>query len=278
MPALILPAHNEAALIGANLTRLLDGLRPDVRVLVVCNGCSDRTAEIARGFAPRVEVVEQAEPSKVAALNRADSLVEDFPRIYLDADVEISGPSIGLVLAALEGGAVAAEPEPVLDSEGASWPVRWYYKAWQALHGGAPGSVGSGLYGLSEAGRARFGEFPKVIADDGFVRAHFAPGEIQWVPGASSRVRTPRRLADLVRIKTRSRLGNLELEQRFPELWAQKKRHQGSVAGRGRSLPLRLWPALALYVPLQWWIRRRADRQAGTLDQYRWERDESSRA
>ncbi|HRV82967.1 MAG TPA: hypothetical protein P5218_16165, partial [Planctomycetota bacterium] len=108
--------------------------------------------------------------------------------------------------------------------------------------------------------------------------AHFGPGEIEWVEGASSRVRTPKRLADLIRIKTRSRLGNLELEARHPELWAKKRASGGGLAHKAGGVPLRLWPALCVYFPLQLWIRRRAQRWSGRLGQYRWERDASSRS
>ena len=277
MPSLILPAHNEAALLHQHLTGWLEGLREEVEVIVACNGCRDESVAIARGFEPRVQVLDLAEPSKVGALNAADRVARTFPRIYLDADVAMQGADLNRVFAALESGAVAAEPIPRLDTRGASWPVRAYYGVWQALHGSRPGSVGSGLYGLSEAGRARFDEFPSVIADDGYVRAHFAPDEIQWVADAESRVLTPRRLGDLIRIKTRSRLGNLELAQRYPELWASKRSRGGSLGRKARALPVRWWPALLVYAPVQLWTRWRAKRFLQDLPAYRWERDDSSR-
>ena len=64
--------------------------------------------------------------------------------------------------------------------------------------------------------------------DDGFVRAHFQPGEIRGIREVRSLVRAPRSLRDLVRIKTRSRLGAMELAARFPDLWGGK-----SSAARG---------------------------------------------
>ncbi len=277
MPSLILPAHNEAALLATHLEGWLRGLREDVQVVVACNGCSDDSVAIAERFAPRVQVLDLAEPSKVGALNAADAQTDAFPRIYLDADVAMRGEDLNLVFAALEEGALAAEPIPKLDTEGASWPVRAFYRVWQALHGTRPGAVGSGLYGLSAPGRARFGAFPDVIADDGFVRAHFHPDEIVWVTGARSVVRTPRKLGDLIRIKTRSRLGNQELAQRFPELWAQKQRQGASLGRKMGALPWRLWPSAFVYGLVQVLARLRARRFARRLHAYRWERDDSSR-
>jgi cellulose synthase/poly-beta-1,6-N-acetylglucosamine synthase-like glycosyltransferase len=49
--AVIIPAHNEAGVIERTLGRLapLAGDR-QVEVIVACNGCTDDTAELARGF------------------------------------------------------------------------------------------------------------------------------------------------------------------------------------------------------------------------------------
>lgn len=276
--AVIVPAHQEERVLPRTLAALLEGLPEDVQVLVVPNGCTDRTAEIARGFAPRVEVVEVEEASKTAALNAGDARARAYPRVYLDADVDLPGDQLARVLASLEEeGALAAEPAGRMDLTGAGSLVRAYYAVWLALHGRRPGDVGSGLYALSEAGRARFGAFPPVISDDGYVRTHFAPDEIRLVEGAESVVRAPRTLGALVGIKTRSRLGVLELERRFPELWARKRRAGSSLAGKTRALPLRLWPLVPVYALVQLAVRRRAARLARDLGGYRWERDESSR-
>ncbi|MBL8728355.1 MAG: glycosyltransferase [Planctomycetes bacterium] len=280
MPSILIPAHDEERVVGATLAAVLDGLGADVEVLVACNGCRDRTAEVARRFAPRVEVLEIATASKVAALNAAEARAPSFPRIYLDADIPIRGEHLMQITAALEQpGALAAEPRARFDLTGASALVRAYYAVWRALHGSAPGDVGGGLYALSAAGRARFGEFPDVIADDGYVRAHFLPGEIRHVESAESVVRTPRTVSDLVRIKTRSKRGALELARRFPELWANKRRAGPRLRQKLARLPLRLWPLVPLYVLLQGWIQRRARRQdrARGDDAFRWERDRSTR-
>jgi glycosyltransferase involved in cell wall biosynthesis len=278
MASVLIPAHDEERVLGATLAAVLDGLGDDVAVLVACNGCTDHTAEVARRFAPRVAVLEIATPSKVAALNAAEARAPSFPRIYLDADIPIRGADLMRLIAALERpGALAAEPRARFDLEGAGLWVRAWYAVWLALHAAEPGDVGGGLYALSAAGRARFGAFPDVIADDGYVRAHFAPGEIQQVAEAVSLVRAPRRLRDLVRVKSRSKLGGLELARRFPELWARKRAGGQSLARKLSRLPARLWLLAPIYLGIQAWIQRRArwlDRQRSG---YRWERDDSTR-
>lgn len=275
--SVIVPAHDEECILPRTLGTLLADLPPDVQVLVVPNGCRDRTAEVARGFAPRVEVVEVEEASKTAALNAGDAAARAYPRVYLDADIDLSGADLAKVLSALEAGALAAEPVARLDTAGASVWVRAYYAVWGALHGREPGDVGCGLYALSEAGRARFGAFPSIISDDGYVRAHFAPEEIHLVTEAESVVATPRSLGGLFKIKTRSRLGALQLERRFPDLWARKRELGRSLGEKIRALPLRLWPLLPLYAVVQVLVRCRAGRLARDMDGYRWERDGSSR-
>lgn len=273
MPVVLIPAHNEAAVLPRTLAVLAQGLREDAEVWVLANGCTDATAQLAREAGVRVLEVEEA--SKVAALNAGDAAAPGYPRLYLDADIELSGSDANRLFEALENGALAAEPRPVFDLTGADGTVIAWYKVWQQLHGARPGAVGSGMYALSQAGRERFGAFPDVIADDGYVRAHFAPGEIELVEGTTSRVRGPLRLAELIKIKTRSRLGNLQLKRRYPELMAAKA--GASVGAKAAKLPVGLWPLLPLYGWVQLKVRRRAQAQAEHLDDYVWERDESSR-
>ena len=58
-PNIIIPAHNEEASIGRCLSALLSGSHPgEFEIIVVCNGCSDGTANVARGFGSTVRVVE----------------------------------------------------------------------------------------------------------------------------------------------------------------------------------------------------------------------------
>ena len=102
------------------------------------------------------------------------------------------------------------------------------------------GMIGVGVYALSDDGRRRFGEFPDVIADDGYVRMLFDANERVRVDDAPVRVYAPERLSDLVRIKTRSRLGRYELGQRFPDLVARErttKSYRNAHLGRSSCDP-----------------------------------------
>ena len=93
MISVVIPAHNEEAVIASTLRSVLEGLEQGAEVLVVCNGCSDDTAAVAGTFGLPVRVLEIEPASKVAALNAGDEVAAGYPRIYLDADVTLDGPA-----------------------------------------------------------------------------------------------------------------------------------------------------------------------------------------
>jgi glycosyltransferase involved in cell wall biosynthesis len=279
MASIIIPAHNEEAVIESTLTTMLEHLESDdIEILVVCNGCEDDTAAIARGVDGRIRVVEIDRASKTEALNVGDSVLRSFPRIYLDADIAIDGRSIQRLIDYLQqSGSLATEPILQMDVSRSTFPVRAYYATWVALHGQRPGDVGGGIYAMSLEGRSRFEEFPDVIADDAYAKAHFNTDELVRVDDATSVVFAPERVAGLLQIKTRSRLGGIELQQKYPELWSQKRSHTKSLLGKATALPWRVWPAVPIYVALQLLARWRANRLASDLSAYEWQRDDSSR-
>ena len=202
--SIVIAAHDEEAVIARTLGRLrevvADGL---VEVIVVCNGCQDRTAEIARGV-PGVRVLELARPSKTAALREGDRVAAPGPRIYLDADVDLTGRAAVATMRALSEGALAGRPRHEFDTTGASGVVRRWYRVRARLPSISHALWGAGCYALSEEGRSRFGEFPEVIADDLLVDRLFTDDEVVFVDTDPVVVHTPLRLADLLRIMRRS--------------------------------------------------------------------------
>ena len=54
MISVIIPAHNEESVIARCLEAFVTGAEPgELEAIVVANGCSDATAEIALAMAPR---------------------------------------------------------------------------------------------------------------------------------------------------------------------------------------------------------------------------------
>ena len=276
MISIIIPAHNEAAVIARTLKAMTRDAAPgEQELIVVCNGCTDDTATVARCFEPTARVVETELSGKAHALNLGDGVAVGFPRIYADADVILDTDAIRMLALRLEvGDVLAVAPTAKYDLSSCSWPVRAFYDVRSRLPSAQEGIGGSGVYALSEAGRCRFLEFPSVIADDGYVRIQFKPEERETLSSASSDVFPPRTTRDLIAIKTRAHYGSFELERLFPDNW----RNRG--ASNNRSLlrlfrKLWMWPKLAVYCLITIIARRRAWKRFG--GEMTWERDDTSR-
>ena len=268
--AVIIPAHDESAVIGRTLHRL----RPlialaGIEVIVVCNGCRDDTADLARGF-PGVRVEETEIPSKTAAMNLGDEVATAWPRLYLDADIEIDPHAVLAVFDALQQpGVLGARARYVYDAVGASVPVRSYYRARSLIPAPPKRLWGAGGYATNEEGHRRFGRFDAVTADDSWFDEQFEDDQKRVVPTVPMRVRTPRNIAGLLAVLTRQRRGYLELGI------------SSEASSRGRALlssvrGVRSAADVGWYTLLTVASRRRADRilRQGERD---WERDASSR-
>jgi glycosyltransferase involved in cell wall biosynthesis len=278
MISVVIPAHNEAAVINRSLQALLAGANPDeIEVVVVSNGSTDDTANIARRFAPIVRVIETDVASKTNALNLGDAAVQSFPRIYLDADVVITFDAARALARRLANGDVhAVAPIPAIDVSGCAPQVRAYYAIRSKLPSAREGLGGSGVYALSAAGRARFGKFPDITADDAYVRLHFSPTERATMPSVVSRVYAPRTLGSLIAIRTRIYHGIAELARRFPEIMANAgvSNNRSLIALLQRP---RLWPALATYLYVNTMARYLAYSRPYQKS-FKWTHDQSSRS
>jgi glycosyltransferase involved in cell wall biosynthesis len=274
----IIPAHNEEAVIGACLRAILEGMEPgELEIVVVCNGCRDRTAAIARTFGPGVRVIETEIASKSHALRLGDDSATAFPRFYVDADVVLPLASIRAVAAVLsEGHYLAAAPRMEVDLRRSNRWVRAYYRVWLRLPYHAEGTIGSGVYAVSCRGRRRFGPFPDLISDDGYARLQFAPHERVNVAAVSFTLRAPECLREVLRIKTRSQKGALQLLRAHPELAENERRNYRRVVIRMLCEPAMWFPcAVYLYVLAVTKARARWLNYKGDLAE--WERDDSSR-
>jgi glycosyltransferase involved in cell wall biosynthesis len=210
MPSVVIAAHNEESVIGACLDALLaQGMRPS-DVVVVANGCADRTAEVARERG--VVVIDLPEPGKAGALNAGDAAAVGYPRIYLDADIVVPPTGVASVLASFERlpAALAAVPRRRVNTTGRAWPVRAYFAVNTRLPAFEEGLFGRGMIALSAEGRSRFAEFPAMVADDLFLDAQFSNAEKVVTPDAEIVVDAPF-TGDLLRRLVRVRRGNAQL-------------------------------------------------------------------
>lgn len=162
--SIIFPAQNEEHRVGNLLDILCDASIGDAYdIFVICSGCTDRTRDVAEKY-PRIVVVEIDELGECLALNEGDRLAGDaFPRLYGDADIQISPASIAALVEVLSTDEVkVAGPSIRYNSERSTWLIRMFFRAQEipgivSWHDGH--LVGRGLYGASRAARQRFGPF-----------------------------------------------------------------------------------------------------------------------
>lgn len=81
-----IPVRDGEAYLAAAIESILAQSRPCDQIVVVDNGSSDRSAEIARRFAPAVEVVDEPRPGVGAARNAALRAARGEFVAFLDAD------------------------------------------------------------------------------------------------------------------------------------------------------------------------------------------------
>lgn len=267
--SIVVPAHNEEAALARTLGRLVPLAVEGTEVVVVANGCTDRSVAVAGRFRD-IRVLDLPAPGKTGALNAADAALTQWPRLYLDADIEISPRAVRDVFAVLsqDDAPLAARPPVRMDSSGASWVVRRYQAARSRLPTGAHALWGAGTYALSERGHARLGSFPHVVADDLFVDAVFARHEVAVVTTDPVVVRAPRTLTALLAVTRRSALGNAELRNAGV---ADTSRSTALALARSVRGPLSLLDAV-VYAAVVLVARQRAARPGPA-----WDRDDSTR-
>lgn len=240
--SVLIPASNEAAWIGPCLRALAESPLPDAcmaEVIVIANGCTDDTAARARAETDRLarqgfmlRVFELAQGGKTGALNHGETAARHPMRVYLDADVRISPPLLGQLVAALacETARYASGTPQIAPAR--SRVTRAYARFWQQLPFNRTTAPGFGLFAVNSAGRSRWGAFPQIISDDTYVRLLFAPDERVQVP-ASYEWPMVEGLSRLIRVRRRQDRGVAEIARRFPELLANEAKP-----------PLRLLPLI----------------------------------
>ena len=282
LPTVIVPAYNEASSIATLLSQIVNGVHSEeYQVIVACNGCLDNTVDVVRTQFPEVTCLDIDTPSKTNAINRAEALRPGFPRIYIDADVQISSRSVTRLIHTLqsESSPLVVAPRGVPLTEASDRLVQWFYAAWQKTVYFIEDGFGSGVYGLNRTAREKFSAFPDLISDDGFVRTLGPDVRIQVCEESRSRVQAPRNIRDLLAIKVRSKLGKIELSRKNPELHAKRSKESvASGTGSKRRFSRRPSPQeLLTYFGINAIAELCAICQLRNMDNYRWQRDESTR-
>ncbi len=259
--SVIVPAHNEAGVIGPTLAALEASTGVEADVVVVCNGCTDNTADLAR--AAGVRVIETPVGSKAGALELGRVDTAEGHRIYLDADIVVSPDALASVVDALDTpGIEGAAPQIRLELPvNASRPMAAYADVWRQAPYFSSGLIGSGFFGLTAEAQRRIGPWPSLIADDMVALCHLDPSERASVGGTFIH-ELPSTLRETVRAETRREAGRLEFA-----LWAEKEgRSVADESVAASWLPQvarspRAWPGLAAFLAVKTAAKVMARRQ-----------------
>ena len=276
--SIIIPANNEERVIERCLNYLQKHLNPEeAEIIVVCNGCTDKTAKIVRAMDSDIRLIETPLASKANALNLGDKYSIGFPRIYLDADILISGEDITKLANELKKGVLlAASPALKIDTKGRPWTIRAFYQRWCNLPFVTEGTIGCGIYALSKQGRQRFDKFPEITADDSFVRFLFSSTERGIVKNATFIISPPMCLLDLLSIRIRQCFGFYEFKKTFPEL-VQQHSESNTKSIFFLFSKISLWPALLVYISINFYSRLGGVCKFWFGNRLYWNKDESSR-
>ncbi len=277
MTSIVIPAHNEAAVVGRLLKQLISDANPDeFDVIVIANGCTDDTAEQAASAGPEVRVLSIPVASKRAALDAGDQAAQSFPRVYLDADVELGSSDIRALRDALgRPGVLAAAPQRELALADRPLLVRCYYDVWTRLPEVRNGLFGRGVIAVNAAGHRRIRELPPALADDLAVSLEFKPAERAIVERARVLVHPPRTTADLIRRRVRAAVSVAQLEDGAHEDGTARTK-PGDLLQIVRT-DTRMLPRVAIFLGIAVVARVRARRAIKRRDYSTWLRDESSR-
>ncbi len=262
MLSVIVPASNEEGYIGHCLAALYASPCPGAEVIVVANGCRDRTADVARGTASvavaagwDLRVIDLPKGSKPGALNEGDSDARHGMRVYLDADVIVSPGLLAALAVALTGAEARYASGTPRIPRANSAVTRAYARFWQDLPFNQTAAPGYGLFAVNAAGRTRWGAFPTIISDDTFVRLQFTPDERVQVPDPYHWPMIEG-FSALTRVRRRQDAGVAELDRLYPGLLAREAK-PALTAGRLATMALRDPLGFATYCAVALAVRYR---------------------
>ncbi len=281
--SVVIAAHNEEDVLGRCLDALLPASQPrELEIVVVCNGCTDRTADVAREYGNDVRVIETPKASKTAALNLGDASCLGFSAVLCRRGRHRSRLHRcgGSPRRLAEGDALAASPVMDVDLRGSSLAVRAYYRIWERLAvcprghdrrrrvralGGRPPT----LRRVPRGDRRRRIRPHRCSAPASAFASMARPVRV-YAPGGFSGSRThqdpePPRPVPAQAALPRPRRGRAD-DEVLPQRDLDDRRSTVALAGRDVLRGRRSSRS-----------RRRARRQLTSIDDYVWERDRSSR-
>jgi cellulose synthase/poly-beta-1,6-N-acetylglucosamine synthase-like glycosyltransferase len=232
----LVPAYNEEAGIGSTLRSLLDSTHRQLQVIVIDDGSTDRTADIAENMGDaRVEVVRQVNAGKAAALNRGLAHARYDIVVMVDADTVFEPDAVERIVQPLAHPAVGAVSGNTKVGNRRSLLARWQHleyvfgfnldrRMFEVLEcmPTVPGAIGAfrrdaviGVGGVSEDTLAEDTDLTMALWRSGW-RVLYEESAVAWTE-------VPTSLRQLWRQRYRWCYGTLQA------MW----KHRGALLGRG---------------------------------------------
>jgi cellulose synthase/poly-beta-1,6-N-acetylglucosamine synthase-like glycosyltransferase/spore germination protein YaaH/peptidoglycan/xylan/chitin deacetylase (PgdA/CDA1 family) len=124
----LIPAHNEEAVILQTVTSVLASDYPAMHVIVVNDGSTDDTQMLLDSYFgddPRVQIIHQVNRGKAAALNHAMSHARTDIVVTIDADTEIESDAIRQLMRHFSDPQTGAVAGNVKVGNRSRWLTRW---------------------------------------------------------------------------------------------------------------------------------------------------------
>ncbi|UAL45120.1 glycosyltransferase family 2 protein [Shewanella inventionis] len=221
--SIIIPAYNEEALIADTLLNYCGlGKGVDIELLVICNGCVDKTYELSKNICSRLKIKNKVYDlpvgSKTAAINKGVEVSNGDYLLIQDADVVLTCEDIKNLVSEIDSQSVltyaSVKPLFVFDVK-TSLLVKLYYGFLSKTPAFKKGMVSAGIYLVKRDCLKGIFPLPQVIADDGYIKASFGTEKLVLLSKVRTKVRVPKKFFDLIKIKTRSNFGNFQLKKEF---------------------------------------------------------------
>jgi glycosyltransferase involved in cell wall biosynthesis len=142
MISVIIPAHNEEGYLGATLAALHRQNYGRFEIIVIANGCDDRTADVARGHCHRLIVLSQK--SLGVARNLGARLARGELLVFLDADTLLDPTGLRHIAAEFPAETAAGTVRGVPDARNLKYRLMYGLKNLvhrTSLHQGSSGVI-----------------------------------------------------------------------------------------------------------------------------------------
>jgi len=244
--SVVIPVHNEAVMLARTAPALMAATRAhDAEIIYVLNGTTDQSADvIAQVFGENATILILEDASKTHALNAGDAHARHFPRFYLDADITLHPDALRILAEPLVKGDTDLTAAPILPISNGSWAARHVARIWGALPYTRLHAFQCCI-GLSHAGRARWQDWPDMIADDLFAASCIPDDRKRLCDAVQTEMPVPGSLGAWVGVRARWIRGQREFEARWPECLPKGVGQRAALWGLLRSP--RNWIGVALF-------------------------------